>query len=52
MAQNLSSDPLETGNTETSRRDFLKGATTVAASLLAPGALRAESHYSDHAKHA
>jgi hypothetical protein len=42
MAQNLSSDPLETGNTETSRRDFLKGATTVAASLLAPGALRAE----------
>ena len=45
MAQKLSSDPQETANSlksEPSRRDFLKGATTVAASLMAPAALRAE----------
>jgi hypothetical protein len=45
MAQNLSSDTQDTANSlksEPSRRDFLKGATTVAASLMAPGALRAE----------
>ena len=44
MAQNESSGPPETANTlksETSRRDFLKGATTVAVSLMAPAALRA-----------
>ena len=44
MAQNESSGPQEMANTvksEPSRRDFLKGATTVAASLMAPAALRA-----------
>jgi hypothetical protein len=45
MAQNKSSATQEMANTlksETSRRDFLKGATTVAAGLMAPAALRAE----------
>jgi len=42
MGQNLSSDPQEMPASETSRRDFLKGATTVAVSLMAPAALRAE----------
>jgi hypothetical protein len=45
MAQNLSSEAQEIANSsksEPSRRDFLKGATTVAASLVAPAALRAE----------
>ena len=42
MAHNIPTDPQETATSETSRRDFLKGATTVAASLLAPAALRAE----------
>jgi len=45
MAQNPSSATQETAilsKSEPSRRDFLKGATTVAASLVAPAALRAE----------
>jgi hypothetical protein len=44
MAQNPS-NPQEiasSSKSEPSRRDFLKGATTVAAGLMAPGALRAE----------
>jgi len=45
MPQDPSTNPQEFTNaakSEPSRRDFLKGATTVAASLMAPGALRAE----------
>jgi hypothetical protein len=46
MAENPSSNPQETAITsksEPSRRDFLKGATTVAASLMAPASQRAEA---------
>jgi hypothetical protein len=45
MAENLSSNLQEiaiSSKSEPSRRDFLKGATTVAASLVAPASLRAE----------
>ena len=46
MAENPSSNLQETAissKSEPSRRDFLKGATTVAASLMAPASLRAEA---------
>jgi len=46
MAENPSSNPQEasiSSKSEPSRRDFLKGATTVAASLMAPASLRADT---------
>ena len=46
MDRNPSTDRSEFTNSsksEPSRRDFLKGATTVAASLVTPAALRAEA---------
>jgi len=46
MAENPSSNPQEasiSSKSEPSRRDFLKGATTVAASLMAPASLRGEA---------
>ncbi len=45
MTRHKSAKPRQGANSspiESSRRDFLKGATTVAASLMAPAALRAE----------
>ena len=46
MDRDKSPNPQESGNSSelaSSRRDFLKGATTVAAGLMIPGALRAET---------
>ncbi len=46
MTRHKSANPRQGANSsqiESSRRDFLKGATTVAASLMAPAALRAEA---------